>query len=71
MERLPALQKAMVEMMRTAAGSLGAVPETEQIVVSVRLDYMKWEDTAGLPAMITMRADRKNALAGRITVEEQ
>ena len=70
-ERLPLLRKAIAEMARSAAASLAAVPEAQQIVVAVRLDYMKWEDTSGLPAMILMKADRKSALAGTFTIDEQ
>ena len=41
------------------------------VVVAVRLDYLNWEDTTGLPAQILMRADRKSALAGDIKEEQQ
>jgi hypothetical protein len=70
-ERLPLLRKVMTEMMKVAATSLSAMPENQQIVLAVRLDNMKWEDTAGLPSMILMRADRKSALAGMIQTEEE
>ena len=71
LQRLPVLRKTMQEILRSAASSLAAVPDTQQIVLAVRLDYMKWEDATGLPAMILMKADRKSALSGSITVEEQ
>jgi hypothetical protein len=70
-KRLPALRTAMREMMRAAAAGLPAMPDNQQIVVSVRLDYMKWEDTTDLPGMITLKADRKSALSGPVQAEEQ
>jgi len=71
LERLPRLLAAMKEMMRSAAAGLSAMPEGQQIVLAVRLDNMKWEDTAGLRSMILMKADRKSALAGNVQVEEE
>jgi len=69
--RLPALRTAMVEMMKQAAQNLAQMPESQQIVVAVRLNYMKWEDRTGLPSQIMMSASRKDALAGAVqTVEE-
>ena len=71
-ERLPALRKAMKEMIRVAGLTLVQVPENQQIVMVVRLDYRKWEDTGGLPGQILMRTDRKSAMLGEIaTTEEQ
>jgi len=70
-DRLPLLREAVKEMVKAAARSLFLVPENQQIVVAVRLDYLQWENTAGLPGLILMRADRKSALAGDIHHEEQ
>jgi hypothetical protein len=70
-QRLPKLRAAMTEMMKAAANSLSAMPDTQQIVLAVRLDNMKWEDTTGLPGMILMKADRKSALAGIILTQEE
>jgi len=70
-ERLPKLREAMKEMVKSAARSLFLIPEGQQIVVAVRLDYLQWENTSGLPGLILMRADRKSALAGDIHHEEQ
>jgi len=69
LQRLPVLQTAMKEMMKAAAASLSSMPENQQIVLAVRLDNMKWEDTTGLPGMITIKADRKSAQAGVFQVE--
>ena len=69
--RVPLLKQAMQEMMKTAAMTLIQVPEDQQFVFAVRLDYLKWEDTMGLPGLIVMKADRKSALAGDVQMEEQ
>ena len=71
LEQLPALEKAMGEMMRTSAKSLTPVPENQRIVLVVRLLYMHWEDTSGLPAQIMLKADRTSAMAGRFQTEVQ
>src|SRR6266567_4286231 len=63
-ERLPALRKAMRDLMMIAGLALVQLPENQQIVIVVRLDYRKWEDTSGLPGQILMRADRKSAMVG-------
>lgn len=68
---LPLLRQAMQEMVKNAAMTLGQVPDNQQIVVAVRLLYLPWEDTTGLPAQILMKADRKSAMAGNIQTEEQ
>ncbi len=69
--RLPNLRKAVVEMVRNLATSLPQVADTQQIVVAVRLDYLNWENTAGLPGLVVAKADRRSALAGNIQIEEQ
>jgi hypothetical protein len=69
--RVPLLKQAMKEMMKTAALTLIQVPDGQQFVFAVRLDYLKWEDTMGLPGLILIRADRKSALAGDFQMEEQ
>jgi len=69
--RLPLLKKVMTEMVREVAGTLAQVGETQQIVVAVRLDYLNWENTAGLPGLLVAKADRRSAMAGNIQFEEQ
>lgn len=61
MKRLPELKTLMREMMLTSAGSLDRLPPDEQLVLGVLLFYNSWEDSGGLPRMITMQA-RKRAL---------
>ena len=70
-EHLPLLKKVMREMWADAATSLSAVPDNEQMVLAIRLLYQPWENTAGLPAQVVMRGERKPALAGDLQVEEQ
>jgi len=71
LSRLPALRTTMVEMMKQAAQGLPQVPDSQQIVLAVRLDYMSWEDRTGLPAQILMTATRKDALAGVVQTTEE
>jgi hypothetical protein len=68
---LPALRKAMSEMLTGAAKSLNSLPPNEKVVVAVRLFYMDWEDKNGLPNQIVMTADRASAVAGKIETDEQ
>jgi len=77
-DHLPILEKAMRDMVRstaitfTAAGEKVAVlPPGTQFVLAVRLLYLPWENTVGLPGQIIMKADLKSALAGNIQEEIQ
>ncbi len=69
--RVPKLKEAMREMAKSAALTLIQVPDNQQIVIAVRLDYLQWEDTMGLPGLVVVKADRRSALAGNFQVEEQ
>jgi hypothetical protein len=69
--RLPGLRKLVSAALHDMAVGLPQVPETEQIVLAVRLDYSSWENTAGLPGLIVAKADRRSALAGNIQIQEQ
>ena len=69
--RLPALKKAVTEMVKNVATTLPQVADTQQVVVAVRLDYLKWENTTGLPGLVIAKADRRSAMAGDIQLEEQ
>jgi len=62
LKRLPLLRQAMREMMTTAAGALDALPQHEQMVLAVRLLYLSWEDTSGLPSQVVMKVDRATLL---------
>jgi hypothetical protein len=70
-ERMPLLKAAMTEMMRNMATALTQLPTGQQMVLVVRLYYGPWEDTAGMPAQVMMRADRAAAVAGKIETEER
>jgi hypothetical protein len=70
-ERLPLLKAAMLEMMRNMAVALTQLPASQQMVLVVRLYYGPWEDTAGMPAQVMMRADRAAAAAGKVETEER
>ena len=59
------------EMVKNFAGTLSQIPDGQQIVVAVRLDYLNWENTSGLPGLIVAKADRRSALGGNIQVQEQ
>jgi len=69
--RLPVLRQIMTEMMKTSAMALIQIPDNQQIVVAVRLLYLPWEDTTGLPAEVLMSASRRGVLNGEIKTEEQ
>lgn len=70
-KRLPALKNAIIEAVRAIASTMTQVPDDQQVVLAVRLDYASWEKTAGLPGLITAKADRRAAVAGNIQVQEQ
>lgn len=70
-QNLGLLKKAMHDMWVDAASKLNSIPDTEQLVLAVRLFYQQWEDTSGLPVQIVMKGPRKAAIAGGIQTEEQ
>jgi hypothetical protein len=77
-ENLPLLRKTMREMVKTTAASMNAVGirmgilrPNSQVVLAVRLLYLPYENTAGLPGLIVMKADLRGALTDDIKMEEQ
>lgn len=60
---LPLLKKAMQGMWQDAAATLNSIPDTEQVVLSIRMLYRPWEDTTGLPSQILLKGSRKGGLA--------
>jgi hypothetical protein len=70
MQNLALLRKSLRELWADAASQLGSLPDTDQVVVAVRLLYQPWEDTAGLPAQIVVKGPRK-ANPASIQMEEQ
>jgi hypothetical protein len=71
LDRLPMLKQLMREMWRDSATALTAIPENQQVVVAVRLLYLPWEDTHGMPGEIVMKGDRRAAVTGAFQMEEQ
>ena len=71
LDRLPMLKQVMRDMWRDSAMALTAIPDNQQVVVSVRLLYLPWEDTRGLPGEIVMKGDRRAAVTGAVQMEEQ
>ena len=69
--RLPLLRQAMTDMMKNSALTLIQIPDSQQIVVAVRLLYLPWEDTTGLPAQIMLSGSRREILSGQVKTEEQ
>jgi hypothetical protein len=61
----------MQGMWKDAALALTSIPDSEQVVVAVRVLYQPWEDTGGLPGQIVMKGSRKAALSGDIQTEEE
>ncbi len=70
-KNVAALKSAMTEMIKTAAGTLLQIPVDQKVIVAVRMLYMPWENTAGLPSQIVMTATRAEAAENRIKVDEQ
>ena len=71
LDRLPMLRQAMRDVWRDLATSLTAIPDNQQVVIAVRLLYVNWEDTRGLPGEIVMKGDRRSAATGAVQIEEQ
>jgi hypothetical protein len=61
-KRLPELRTQMREMLLASAQSLDRVPLEEQLVLGVFLFYNSWENSSGMPQLITMQAPRKSLL---------
>jgi hypothetical protein len=41
------------------------------LTLAVRLYYAPWEDIAGMPSQVIMRADRASAAVGKVEMEER
>jgi hypothetical protein len=63
---VPQLEDVMKDLMKVTALTLTPLPDDQKIMFAVRLRYLIWEDPAGLPAQITMIADKKSAKLGDI-----
>lgn len=60
---VPLLEQTMRDMILSLSASPTLkLPDTEQVVVAVRLVYRPWEDMTGLPGQIVMRLDRRGGI---------
>jgi hypothetical protein len=66
LSHLPQLEDVMKDLMKVSALTLAPLPGDQKIVYAVRVRYLPWEDTSGLPAQILMTADKKAAILGDI-----
>jgi hypothetical protein len=64
--QVPQLEDLMKELVTISAKTLLPLPEDQKIVYVVRVRYLAYEQTYGLPAQIMMTADKKAALMGDI-----
>jgi len=70
LQNLAALRKSLHDLWADAASLLGSIPDTDEIVVAVRLLYQPWEDTSGMPSQIVVKGTRKSNPAS-LQLEEQ
>jgi hypothetical protein len=66
LKHLQQLEDLMKDLMKLSAQTLTPLPDDQKIVYAVRVRYLIWEDTSGLPAQILMTADKKSAILGDI-----
>src|SRR5262249_28150418 len=67
---LALLNMSMRAIWLAAPSALRGTPDTEQVVLAIRLFYQPWEDASGLPTQIIMKGPRKAAVTGTLTTEE-
>jgi hypothetical protein len=70
-ERQPLLEAAMQDMLHAMARTFVQIPNDQQVVLAVRLLYGSWENSAGMPAQIMLRATRAGVQTGEIIEEKQ
>jgi len=70
-ERMPAVKKLMGQMMKRTAEQLALLPDDQQIVLAVKLLYLPYEDTLGLPLQVVMKGDKRSVLKGKYTTVEE
>jgi len=64
--QLPKLQDLMKDLVKVTALTLLPMQDDDKIVYAVRVRYLPWENTDGLPAQIVMSATKKTAQTGDI-----
>jgi hypothetical protein len=65
------IQKLMGQMMKRTAEQLALLPDDQQIVLVVKLLYLPYENTQGLPLQIMMKADKHSAMQGKFTTTRE
>jgi|SRR5579864_1996334 len=65
LERLPILKRVLKDALVAAAASLESIPPDEQVVIAVIIPRFTFEDSAGLPAQVTVRATKKKLVESR------
>ena len=70
-ERMQAVKKLMGQMMKRTAEQLALLPDDQQIVLAVKLLYLPYEDTLGLPLQVVMKGDKRSVLKGKYTTVEE
>ena len=70
MQNLALLRKSLRDLWADAASLLGSLPDSDQVVVAVRLLYQPWEDASGMPTEIVVKGPRKSNPAN-LQLEEQ
>jgi hypothetical protein len=64
--QVPVLEQLMREMVAASAQKADTMPDSERVVLAVRIWCQAFEDRTGLPNQILMAADRKSAISGHI-----
>lgn len=70
LQNLALLRKSLRDMWADAASLLAPIPDTDQVVLAVRMLYQPWEDTSGMPSQIVVKGPRK-ANPANLQLEEQ
>jgi hypothetical protein len=70
-DRMPAVRQLMGKMMKKTADQLAMLPDDQQIVLVVRLLYLPYEDTTGLPSQIVMKGDKRSVAKGKYSTTEE
>jgi hypothetical protein len=62
LERLPVLRQDLREALFMSASTIDTLPPNELVVVCANIDFFSWEDAAGMPTQIVMRAPKHSLL---------
>lgn len=70
-DRMPVVRQLMGKMMKKTADQLATLPDDQQIVLVVKLLYLPYEDTTGLPSQIVMKGDKRSVAKGKYFAVEE